>query len=451
LYHPDSYANGAALALVRKLNQLGEERRQLIVARVTASDNAKQALYERLDFACVGFQPFKHMMRVREGILFYVRLGRPDIVARLPLSESLPQVSELASAALNNLKLVAPSLVRDGTTGYPLQTEALCQDVAHEEYKVSRAQAQSANPPTEVSGGYNLGWGFLRAGPPSPMRALLAKRGLNVVGGLVYSVDEVDRCVRLVDAFSTDELCMGALLARVVKLAQEKFSAIYIELDALVSAPRFLKTAEQLGFVPVAYFPGLFFTETGQLDAVKLLKLNTAYGLENAALTTHARSVVEIIDRNFQDQKVGVGVINLLRALHIFEGLGDGELRKLARLFTQKLYRANERIFGRGDSGEEAFVVLRGQVEIRREDSSRPIATFGSGQIFGEIAFLDGAPRTAMAVASQPSILLVMQRQAFNEVIQREPHLGMVVMRNVAIELSKRLRRASAPPPEPSR
>jgi len=48
------------------------------------------------------------------------------------------------------------------------------------------------------------------------------------------------------------------------------------------------------------------------------------------------------------------------------------------------------------------------------------------------------------AIANQASILLVVQRTAFNDLVQREPHLGMVVMRNMALELSHRLRRTNA-------
>src|SRR5438093_5409463 len=46
-------------------------------------------------------------------------------------------------------------------------------------------------------------------------------------------------------------------------------------------------------------------------------------------------------------------------------------------------------------------VVMRGQIEIHLDDKSLPIATVGNGQIFGELSFLDGAPRVANAVANQ--------------------------------------------------
>jgi len=440
---PESYTNGTAATLWGKVIRMAEERRQLVVTRVLASDNEHQAVCEQLGFSCVGFQPFQHMLRHREGVLYYLRLARADMVSRQPLSESLSQVSELATTVLDNLKLPQPTSVRDGVTGYPLQAETEFQDATHEEYKTHRAQAQSANPPTEISGALNIGWGLFRTTPGEPLRAIIARRGGVVTAGLAYLFDEYDRCLRVVEQFATDDLSPGTIVQRAVTLAQDKFNAVYIEVDILMTAPRLLKSIEQLGFVPVAYLPSTFSAGLDHIDVVKMVKLNMAYGQENARLTAHAKSIADIIDRMFQDQKVGVAIINLLRALPIFNGLGDGELRKISRLFTQKLYKAGERVFAKGDSGSEAYVVMRGQVDIILDDQDKPIATMGNGQILGELAFLDGAQRVAEAVVSHPSILLVVQRTAFNDLVHREPHLGMVVMRNIALELSNRLRRAN--------
>ena len=71
-----------------------------------------------------------------------------------------------------------------------------------------------------------------------------------------------------------------------------------------------------------------------------MVKLNMVYSHDTAAFTPSARAIVDIIDHNFQDQKVGVAIVNLLRGLPVFEGLGDGELRKIARLFLQRLSAA---------------------------------------------------------------------------------------------------------------
>jgi hypothetical protein len=233
---------------------------------------------------------------------------------------------------------------------------------------------------------------------------------------------------------------MGALLAHVVKVVREQWNAVYTEIDILASAPRLLKSAEQLGFVPVAYLPAFSCRDGRYSDVVKMVKLNVIYSLEKGDFTGQARRIVQIIDRNFEDQKVGLAIINLLRPLSIFAGLGDGELRKIARLFVQKLYRPGNQVFAKGQTGDEAYIVLRGKISIYLEQNAPAIAQLSDGKIFGELAFLDGTPRAASAVATQPSILLVVKRDAFADLVRREPILGMMVMRNLAHDLAIKLR-----------
>lgn len=443
LHRPESYENEAGKSLLAKVRELCSERSQIVVTRLLAADNRQQLLYESMEYVCVGFQPFKHIYRIREGILFYLYLPRADLLNRLMLSDSLPQVSELATVALNHLKLSNPVAVRDGIVGYPLQSNLQFQEVAFEDYKQWRIGVGPAAMPAEVSGGYNLGLGLLRIDPRTPKSAILAQRDGQTVAGLTYHFDDQDRCMRIVNTFATDDVSTGSLIHQAARVAQQQLNAVFVELDILMTAPRLLKSADQLGFVPIAYFPGFFLKDGRHIDVVKFVKLNMMYSLENIGLTPHARAVVELIDRNFQDQKIGVAVINLLGGLPIFDGLGDGDLRKMARLFVQKLYRGGEKVFSKGDLGAEAYVVMRGQIDIYFEDNAKPVASVSAGQIFGELAFLDGTPRVATAVANQASILLVVQRSAFTDLVQREPLLGMIVMRNIAMEISNKLRRSN--------
>jgi hypothetical protein len=306
-----------------------------------------------------------------------------------------------------------------------------------------RQQLQKVHDAPEVSTGFNRGCGLLRTTTDAPLRAILGQRESGIVAGLGYIYDEQDRCVRILDAFSTDELSVGTLFQHVDKIAQEQLSAAYLEVDILMTAPRLLKSAEQLGFAPVAYLPA-FFNQGGLCtDVVKLVKLNMAYDMEYTALTDAAAAIVGTIDQNFEYYKTGQTVVNLLRTLSIFEGLGDGELRKIARLFSQKLYRPGEPLFEKGDAGEQAYVVMRGQVNIFLDDPDNPVATMQSGQILGELSFLETAPRAATAIADHASILLVAHRAAFNDLARKEPHLGLAVMRNIALDLSHKLRRTS--------
>jgi GNAT superfamily N-acetyltransferase len=443
LFLPEHYQQGAAQGVLEHVCKLCKERGLLTVIRVPLGDQVQQLVLERLGFACVGFQPGKHLYRVREGALFYVRDTGAVKGNRLPLSNSLPQINELATAALANLNVHNPEILKDGATGYPLQSELKIEEGSAAQFQAAKTACETPFMPVEISGHYNHGSGWLRVQTDASMRVLLGWRDGRVVAGLGYYVDEVDRCVRWVDSFCADDISIGAVMNRAVEFAQQRLNALYFEVDFVMTAPRALKSAEQMGFVPVAYLPGFFRHHGLDVDLVKMVKLNAVYTLEEASLTPQARALVSIVDRNFQDQKVGQGVINLLRGLKVFEGLGDGELAKMARLFTQKLYRGGERVFEKGDPGDTAYVIMRGQIDIVLEPAGKPIASIGAGGIFGEQAFLEGAARTAGAVAAQPCILLLIQRSSFRNLVESEPHLGMVVMRNIALELSQRLRKAT--------
>ncbi|HUL51493.1 MAG TPA: cyclic nucleotide-binding domain-containing protein [Candidatus Nitrosotalea sp.] len=443
LFPAESIEDGSAEALLNQVNQLGQERKQAIIARVLAGDAGQQQLFEKLGYICAGFQPFKHVIRNRHGALFYLRLATQESGQRHPVSESLHQIIDLANAVLERVQMPALTIVRDGVTGYPLQADLQIETASYHDFALWRLHAQSSAPATELSSGYNLGLGYLRTSGDAPVRAVLAKRSGKVLAGLAFLEDTLDRCVRLVDSFGAEDTATGMLFQHVAKQSQEQFNAAYVEADVLVSAPRLLKTAEQLGFAPVAYLPALFANAEGRTDVVKMVRLNMAYAPEPAEFCAGARPIVTLIDQHFQDQKIGVAIMNLLRGLSIFSGLGEGELRKVARLLVQRLYRPGETVFHKGDAGDQAYVVMRGQIEIHLEDKTLPIAMVTSGQIFGELAFLDGSPRIATAIANQATIVLVIARDAFNDLMQREPRLGLVVLRNMALELSNRLRRTN--------
>jgi hypothetical protein len=106
----------------------------------------------------------------------------------------------------------------------------------------------------------------------------------------------------------------------------------------------------------------------------------------------------------------------------------DGQLRKTAVAAGPRLRRfrfaSGVRIFGQGDPGDMAFVVERGRVAIRQrradaaQEAEIEIAQIGAGAMFGELALIDGLPRTASAVALEPTICIAISAT------QLEAHLA---------------------------
>lgn len=447
LFSPESYEDGSAKALIDQVCEVAKNEKKSIVTRVPVYDIAQQKLLEGCGFVCVGYQPNKHLISTHKGFLFYALKNSELLLHRMTVSGSLSQVASLAFAVFENYGISNPILIRDNVAGYPLESDYEIAESVIEEFQFWKMNLLGKNRLPELSAGAHRGIGFLRLPSQSPLHAILAKTNsgaeTRVYAGISYFYDELDKCVRITDGFSDDDITLGAVLQKVVGAAREKFSAAYVEVDAIALSPMLLKCAEQIGFTPCAYFPGLFKVGDYNTDVVKLVKMNVNYEPETHPLTEQASKIVGIISENFRDQKTGMAVINLLRTLPTLHGLGDGELRKIAKIFTQKLYRPGDVIFNKGDQGDEAFVVMRGQVDICLSPESRPIASIGVGQVFGEQAFLEGSPRTAMAVASQPTILLVVNRIEFSNLIKREPHLGMTIMKNIALDLSNKLRRAN--------
>jgi len=150
LFRPDSLAGGSASALLQAVNELADRRGETVITRVSPLDNGHQVLFENLGYTCVGYQPIKHLLQKRTGMLFYVRGAKAVLVTRLPLSESLPQVAELAIATLENFRLVNPIVVRDGASGYPLQSELKIADATPEDYQAWHTRILASNPAHEV-------------------------------------------------------------------------------------------------------------------------------------------------------------------------------------------------------------------------------------------------------------------------------------------------------------
>ncbi len=92
-------------------------------------------------------------------------------------------------------------------------------------------------------------------------------------------------------------------------------------------------------------------------------------------------------------------------------------------------------IFSAGDEGREMFVVRTGSVDLRIGETL--LETVEQGGIFGELALVDPAPRSATAVAGLDCTLVLVDAASFNDLVRRVPGLALEVMRVMARRLRK--------------
>jgi CRP-like cAMP-binding protein len=94
-------------------------------------------------------------------------------------------------------------------------------------------------------------------------------------------------------------------------------------------------------------------------------------------------------------------------------------------------------VFSAGDGGRDMYIVRTGSVDLRIGETL--VETVGQGGIFGELALVDPAPRSATAVAGPDCTVVLVNASSFNDLVRKVPGLALEVMRVMA----RRLRRAN--------
>jgi SulP family sulfate permease len=136
-----------------------------------------------------------------------------------------------------------------------------------------------------------------------------------------------------------------------------------------------------------------------------------------------------------------------LREIAFLKGRKEETLQHLEACMIERSCAPGEPIFRRGDTAGEIYLVRRGLVRISlpvADGRERHLATFGRGDAFGEVAFLDGGARSADAVAFTEVDLFVLSRERFDALVEQHPRLGLHFLEALAGSLAVRLRQADA-------
>ena len=127
--------------------------------------------------------------------------------------------------------------------------------------------------------------------------------------------------------------------------------------------------------------------------------------------------------------------LELLKRVPLFAGLEPDELEEIARIAEETDAPAGEELTHEGRHEGYFFVIASGTVRVER--GGRTINTLHDGDFLGEIALLDGGPRTATATTESPSELIVMTHRRFAQLLDTSPAIRAAVME----EVGRRLRR----------
>lgn len=136
--------------------------------------------------------------------------------------------------------------------------------------------------------------------------------------------------------------------------------------------------------------------------------------------------------------------LDIIKEIELFEGLSDNELNSIAKLCYEEIYEADERIFRESDPAESLYVLIEGEVNIGfrlKEGTERlTVDTIREGEIFGWSVLVEPYKFSAAAITAKKSRVLVIYGEALRNLFEKNPHIGHLVMREIASVISSRLR-----------
>lgn len=183
------------------------------------------------------------------------------------------------------------------------------------------------------------------------------------------------------------------------------------------------------------------------------------YALQRASITipypirvTYAHDANAESRTNESDEMMKQN-IEVLRNVDIFRELSDTDFEKLAEQTEYRIFGAGEVIVSEDDSGDELFVVIKGEVAVtvkRNSGKSHKVAALKKGDFFGEMSLMTGESRKATVTASEEAKLMVVCAKFFKSILDRRPELverisEILAARQAVLDVESEISDAEAP------
>ncbi len=129
-----------------------------------------------------------------------------------------------------------------------------------------------------------------------------------------------------------------------------------------------------------------------------------------------------------------------------FHGLPADEMAELEKVLVRRDFKRAETLCREGDAGDRMWLILKGSVSVRitaESGEERRIASLGRGTTVGEMALIESGPRSATIVADEDVVCFELSRAGFETLLNDHPILASRILRNLALEFARRLRRTS--------
>ena len=146
---------------------------------------------------------------------------------------------------------------------------------------------------------------------------------------------------------------------------------------------------------------------------------------------------------NYSDDEIA----ELLDKTQLADEFSWDQIVKISGFLTAYYADNGETIYNEGDHDESMAIIAKGSIKITKTDENNNTTTLAqlhASQSLGEMALIDGEPRSADVIASTNVIILILTKKSLNQLSKKIPALGIKLLWKIARTISQRLRRTSS-------
>lgn len=137
-------------------------------------------------------------------------------------------------------------------------------------------------------------------------------------------------------------------------------------------------------------------------------------------------------------------LLQILKGVELFRDLSTEQLQQISNISQKRMYTKGEAICKQGDPGDAMYIISSGQVEVNVRDKdghANSVLYLGAGQLVGEMALVDDGTRSASVLGVEDeTIVYSIPNEKFTALCVADTAIGYIMMRNIAQDLSFKLR-----------
>jgi GNAT superfamily N-acetyltransferase len=435
---PDYRDKGVGSALMQARLEFANKRLHFGLTECRTAHPYAQIISEKFGLRPIGFLPQKVLLNNRESLVMMAKTFGPARELRSNNPRVIPEAFSLGQMALRNMGFHNDLIAVEDADGYPIGTnfhvEELSESLLPYLLRIERGRLSRRH----VFGNLQLSYGIFMLESRNS-RYLVAREDDRIVGAIGFTLDSIGRSIKVLELIDLRDDVAGFLLKELDTWAKKVYGAEYLEITVSAYWPDIQRTLSNLGFVPVAYCPSFVFHEVERLDTIKMAKLYVPLDINWAVLTDASAEIYDLVRAGFEEKRLGISVNETTRQMAIFAGLEEGELAKIAGLCSVMELPAGKVILREGQTSNIFYMIMEGSIDILGQEDSKILARIQAGDFLGEVSLVSQQPHIATAVTHTACKLVALQRDDFENLINRYPRIGLKVMRNIAINVGQKL------------